>query len=99
VAKRQYSIARARDRLTQLVHDAERGEPIELTRRGKLVAVIVSVEDFQRIPAPEPKSFEEFVEKWRASMTPEELEELNSDDIYRDVRDRSPGRDFSFPEE
>lgn len=97
---RQYSIAQARDRLPSLVHEAERGEPIELTRRGKPVAVIVSSEDFRRLP-PRPKrqSFEEWVEEWRASMTPEELEELNPDEIYRDVRDKSPGRDFSFPEE
>ena len=98
--KRQYSIARARDRLTYLVHVAERGEPIELTRRGKPVAVLVSVEDFERIPpAPKHKSFEEFVEEWRASMTPEELEELDPDEVFRDARDKSPGRDFSWPEE
>jgi antitoxin Phd len=97
---RQYSIAQARDRLPSLVHEAERGEPIELTRRGKPVAVIVSFEDYQRMPPTSKRQGPwDVIEEWRASMTPEELEELNVDEVYRDVRDKSPGRDFSFPED
>ena len=34
-----YSIAEARDALTGLVHRVEEGEPIQLTRRGRPVAV------------------------------------------------------------
>jgi prevent-host-death family protein len=97
---RQYSIAQARDHLTRLIHEAERGEPVELTRRGKPVAAIVSVEDLRRLPPrPKPRGLWDVIEQWRATMTPEELEELNLEEVYRDVRDRSPGRDFSFPEE
>ena len=38
----QYSIAQARDRFTQLVHEVEQGETVEVTRRGQRVAVLVS---------------------------------------------------------
>jgi hypothetical protein len=31
---KQYSIAKARDQLTQIVHSVERGSKVELTRRG-----------------------------------------------------------------
>jgi prevent-host-death family protein len=48
VAK-QYSIAEARDQLPALVHEAERGNHIKLTRRGKAVALLNSVEDYERL--------------------------------------------------
>lgn len=48
----QYSIAQARDHLTQLVYQAEQGKPVELTRRGKRVAVILSAEEYDRLLPP-----------------------------------------------
>jgi prevent-host-death family protein len=42
----RYSIAEARDRLARLVHDAEKGIAVELTRLGKRVAVLVSMKDY-----------------------------------------------------
>jgi prevent-host-death family protein len=41
----QYSIAQASDRLPELVDQAEQGTPVELTRHGKRVAVILSAEE------------------------------------------------------
>jgi len=90
----QYSIAQARDRLAQLVHQAEEGTPIELTRRGKRVAVILSVEEYDRL-APSKPNFWEGLLKFREQLVAEGIE-INPDEIFRDVRDRSPGRDFSF---
>ena len=43
----QYSIAEARDRFTQLVHQVEEESAIEITRRGQRVAVIVSAYRFE----------------------------------------------------
>ena len=39
---KSYSIAKARDQLAELVHRAEKGAAVELTRHGKPVAVILS---------------------------------------------------------
>jgi prevent-host-death family protein len=44
-----FSIAEAKDRLPRLVHDAEAGVPVALTRRGKPVAVLISMAEYDRL--------------------------------------------------
>ena len=44
-----YSIAEAKTRFAQLVHQAEGGQPVRITRRGRAVAVLVSEADFARL--------------------------------------------------
>jgi len=46
-----HSIAEARNNLARLVHVAEDGEPVRLTRRGKPVAVILSLTEYERLRA------------------------------------------------
>lgn len=46
---RKYTLAEARSRLPTIVDEAEAGEAIELTRRGKPVAVVVSHREFERL--------------------------------------------------
>ena len=46
---KRYSIADARSNLPSIVDEAEAGEEIELTRRGKPVAAIVSLRELQRL--------------------------------------------------
>ncbi len=41
------TISEAKNNLTQLVHSAEAGEIVELTRHGKPVAAILSIEKYQ----------------------------------------------------
>ena len=48
MAKR-YSIAEARSNLPTIVDQAESGQEIELTRRGKAVAVVVSLRELARL--------------------------------------------------
>jgi prevent-host-death family protein len=48
MAKR-YSIAEARSNLASIVDQAEAGQEIELTRRGKPVAVVVSLRELERL--------------------------------------------------
>ncbi len=43
---RRVSIADARNHLTVLVRDVERGKKVELTRRGKRVAVLMSCDEY-----------------------------------------------------
>ena len=89
---RQYSIAEARDRLPRIVHDVEAGTPIELTRRGKPVAVLVSIDEYRRLSEGR-RDFWGAYERWRASINPADLE---GDDPFADVRDRSPGREIDL---
>jgi len=43
------SIAEAKSRFAELVHQAERGEAVRITRRGRAVAVLVSEADYARL--------------------------------------------------
>src|SRR5260370_39184863 len=88
----QYSIAKARDRLPALVHQAEAGNPIELTRRGVPVAIIVGLQDYQRL-ARRQSTFWSAYEQFRLSA---KLAQLNiGAGVFEGVRDRSPGREPS----
>ena len=90
---KKYSIAEARDNFTSVVHEAERGTQVELTRRGKPVAVLVGVEDFERLSKGRP-GFWEAYENFRREHGPEL--EAEPDEIFGDVRDPLPGRDFQW---
>ena len=48
---KSYSIAEARDNLAAIVHDVEETAAVELTRRGKPVAVLLSVDEYRRLAA------------------------------------------------
>ncbi len=56
------SIYEARNNFSNLVKIAESGEPVELTRYDKPVAVIISYEEYEKIESPKKISW---LEKWR----------------------------------
>jgi antitoxin Phd len=85
---KQYSIAEARNHLPAIVHDAERGKPIQLTRRGKPVAVLLSIDAFERLSQSRP----DFWSALQAFRKSRDLSDLDVDAIFAGVRDRSPGR-------
>jgi antitoxin Phd len=86
---KRYSIAEARDHFPSIVHDAERGTPIELTRRGKPVAVLISVEDYHRLSPAKP-SFQEAYQRLRDR--PEFRGVDVEPEVFEGIRDPSPGR-------
>lgn len=90
---RSYSIAEAKNRLPQLVHDAEELGIVELTRRGKPVAVIISCNELERLRGPK-KTMADAIRKLR--NRPDAAEIGLTDDEIASWRDRSPGRDFTF---
>jgi antitoxin Phd len=49
---KSFSIAEARHDLAALVHQLDRKPLIELTRRGKPVAVLLSIREYNRLAAP-----------------------------------------------
>lgn len=90
----QYSIAQARDRFTQIVHEAEQGNAVEVTRRGQRVAVLVSAEEYDRLFQPK-QDFWQSVLAWREKFGLNTREADDGDrefeDIMATVRDKSPG--------
>jgi prevent-host-death family protein len=92
---KKYSIAEARDNFTSVVHEAEGGTQVELTRRGKPVAVLVGVGDFERLSNKEKPSFWQAYQEFRRTHDLVAAD-IDPDEIWGDVRDPSPGRDFEW---
>ena len=90
---REVSIAEARDHLTELIRCAERGEAIELTRRGKAVAALVSIPEYRRLTGGAP-SFWRSVGLFRTEIGDGELAGI--EEALRDLRDSSAGRDVEW---
>ncbi len=90
----QYSIAQARDRLTQLVHTVEQGISIGITRRGKRVAVILSAQEYDRLAATQSDFWTSLV-NFRERLVQESID-IDPDQVFQDVRDRSPGRQVNL---
>jgi antitoxin Phd len=89
---KRYSIAEARNSLPALVHDAEKGTPVELTRRGKPVAVLISADEYARLAHGRPDLWSALRE-FRKRHDPLDLD---VDAIFADVRDRSAGREVKW---
>lgn len=85
----RYSIADARSRLPSIVDQAEAGAAIELTRRGRPVAVLVSHQEFQRLRGQQ----EQFGSAYARFLETHDLEEIGVDDDFASARrDKTPGR-------
>lgn len=92
MAKR-YSIAEARSNLPTIVDQAEAGQEIELTRRGKAVAVVVSLREFARLRGERAP----FGDAYRRFLTTHELSDVGlvAADLTN-VRDTVAGRKVSL---
>src|SRR5688572_19819067 len=86
---KQYSIAEARRNLPGLVNEAESGSEVQLTRRGRPVAVVVSVQEYERLKAQRTS----FTEAYRAFRTkfPEGTAGIGPK-YFRSARERGTGR-------
>jgi prevent-host-death family protein len=90
---KRYSIAEARDNLAALVHDAEQADGIELTRRGKPVAVILSLTEYERLQAGRQdfwEAYQQFRDEFNLATLGLEPE------LFSGLRDSSPGREFEW---
>lgn len=86
---RKYSIAEARQNLAALVHDLDRQDHIELTRRGEPVAVLLSLRAYQRLAFPTAG----FWEAYQSFRQAHDLAELDlGPEAFEPGRDRSAGR-------
>ncbi|MCO5188178.1 MAG: type II toxin-antitoxin system Phd/YefM family antitoxin [Anaerolineae bacterium] len=88
-----YSIAEARDQFAALIREVEgASEPVSVTRRGKPVAVILSVAVYEQLASHQQArdfqiAYREFRERW--DNIPMDV----TDDVWQDVRDKEPGRE------
>lgn len=89
----RYSIAEARSRLPAIVDQAESGAEVELTRRGRPVAVVVSRAQLERLRGARSHfgdAYRKFIERYA-------LNDVGVDaDFASSTRDRGVGRKVSL---
>ena len=91
MAKR-YSVAEARTSLAAIVDEAEAGRNVELTRRGRAVAVVISLREFDRLRGgrrPFATAYRAFVEKYSPS-------EIGVEADFPPARNKETGRKVSL---
>jgi prevent-host-death family protein len=59
------SIAQAKDRLTELLREAEAGRPVAISRRGRTIAVLLAEAEYERLRSA-PASTASAPRSWRA---------------------------------
>jgi len=84
-----YSVADARARLPQILDEVEAGADVALSRRGRLVAVVLSTEEYQALRGGRTQ----FGPAYRSFVQQHELAAagLDSNDI-NSLRDKTTGR-------
>ena len=85
-----YSIAQARDQFTEVVREVENESVIQLTRRGKLVALLLSPDEYARLQNKQIGFWEAFA-PFRQQMD-EQAVDIDVESIFGQVRDQTSGR-------
>lgn len=86
----RYSIADARANLPTLVDEAQAGAAIELTRRGEVVAVMISSNEYERLRS-QRVGFQEAYQQFLKKHSPADVG-IDAAAFAKQTRDRSPGR-------
>ena len=85
-----FSVAQTRDNLAALLKTLRRESVIRITRRGKPVAVLLSVEDYDRLTSGKSG----FWNAYTRYLQQVDLGALDiGPDVFEAVRDTSPGRE------
>lgn len=91
---KSYSIAEARERFSEVVDRAASGTPVRISRRGTPVAVVVAATWFDSHER-RPTTFWEGYQAFRKELELTGID-IRPDEVFADVRDKSPGRDVRF---
>lgn len=90
---KRYSIAEARSNLPTIVDQAEAGQEIELTRRGKPVAVVVSLRELERLRGERAR----FGDAYKRFLKAHALREVGLEEGFFDsTRDGNVGRQVAL---
>ena len=89
-----YSIAEARDQFAALIRNTEENhQPVQVTRRGQPVAVILSAEAYARLVANQPeRNFWAAYQEWRQRWNVSDLD-IDPEEIWGVVREHAPAPD------
>ncbi len=90
----QYPIEQISFNFDRILQEVEQGEPIQISWQGKQVAVMLSASEYERL-LNKQVGFWESVEQFRQEYEVEKAD-IDPDQIFADVRDKSPGREVTF---
>ena len=89
----QYTIAEAKNRLPSIVHCVEKGPSVKLTRRGRPVAVLISIEEYERLYRQKGKLWAS-LQLVRKNIENQDFEISDMD--FDEIREKASGREFGF---
>ncbi len=92
--QKQYPIAEAKNKLPSIVHDVEGGTIVQFTRRGRPVAVLVSLGDYERL-SNQNKGFWAALQAFRSDML-QYGDVVIGDADFKGLRDTDSGREMSW---
>jgi len=90
---KSYTVASARAKLAEIVDEVEGGKEVELTRRGKKVAVVMSAARYARLRGDRVA----FMTAYDTFRGEHDLQEVGVDPTWPNgLRDRNVGRDVKL---
>jgi len=106
----KFAIFEAKNRLTHIIREVEKGDAVELTRHGKPVAVLVGLEKYTELTGcvrSFSRLFDDFRAEWPIQLAegpvvqaegPIDLTESREGDIdpFENIRSIDTGRDISL---
>ena len=90
---RRYSIAEAKTKLPAIIHSVEEGPSVKLTRHGKPVAVLLSIDEYERL-IRKKEGFWTALQEFRKILEKEKVEFTEAD--FESLRDTSSGRESEW---
>ena len=92
---KEYSIAEAKNKLPSIIHDVESGSSARFTRRGKPVAVLLSLYDYEDL-SKQKRSFWSALQLFRSNAF-KNRSLMICDDDFKGLRDMTTGRKINSP--
>jgi antitoxin Phd len=87
----QFTISEAKNKLPAIIHSVEKGPSVKLTRRGRPVAVLLSIKEYEALS----RKGGGFWDALKAFQQKNENVGISDQDI-ENLRDRSPGREVDL---
>ena len=91
--QKQFSISEAKNKLPTIIHYVEKGPYVELTRRGRPVAVLLSIQEYERL-SRKYTGLWGAISEFRRNLEDEGIE--ISDKDFEGLRDLSSGREVEL---
>lgn len=91
--QKQFSLTEVKNKLPLIIRSVEKGPSVKLTRRGRPVAVLLSIHEYDQL-CGRKRNFWNALKAFRQVIEKEDIEISDSD--FQELRDSSSGREFEW---